>query len=128
MKNITLGARILLGAAFVTFGLNHWLEFIPMGGPKPPELASQFIGALVASGFLTFVKVLEVLGGAALLSKRFAPVGLAILGPIVANILLYDLFLAKAFNPVGFLVLVLEVFLIWSYRRNFLGIFEGPKI
>ena len=104
--------------------------------PLPSGLAGQFMRALFASGFLGVVKALEVAGGLALISKRFAPVGpgrprgpvgLVILGPIVANILLYDIFLAKAFNPVGALVLVLEVFLIWAYRKNFAGVFAAPK-
>lgn len=124
-QHIVPAARILLGAAFVTFGLNYWLKFLPI--PLASGLAGQFMNALFASGFLAFVKVLEIAGGAALLSKRYAPIGLVILGPIVANILLYDIFLAKAFNPLGALVLVLEVFLIWSYRKNFSGIFESPK-
>ena len=73
------------------------------------------------------VKILEISGAVLLLTKRFAPVGLVILGPIVVNIALYDIFLAKAFNPVGALVLILEVFLVWSYRKNFAGIFAAPK-
>ncbi len=127
MKNAITAARLLLGIAFVTFGINYWLKFIPMGGPTPPPLAGQFMGALFASGFLALVKALEVAGGLALVSKRFAPLGLVILGPIVANIFLYDIFLAKAFNPIGALVLVLEVFLIWAYRKNFAGVFASPK-
>jgi len=125
MKHATLIARNLLGLAFVVFGLNFFLKFLP--NPAPTGLAAQFMGALAPSGYLAVVKVLEIVGGLALLSKRFAPIGLVILGPIVANILLYDLFLAKAFNPVGFLVLVLEVFLIWAYRKNFAGVFAAPR-
>lgn len=125
MKNAITTARLLLGVAFVVFGINYWLKFLSM--PPPSGLAGQFMGALFASGFLGVVKALEVAGGLALISKRFAPLGLVILGPIVANILLFDIFLAKAFNPVGALVLVLEVFLIWAYRKNFAGVFAAPK-
>jgi hypothetical protein len=125
MTKAILGARILLGVAFLTFGLNYWLKFLSM--PPASGLAGQFMGALFVSGFLALVKFLEIVGGAALLSKRFAPLGLVILGPILANILLYDIFLAKAFHPLGTLLLVLEVFLIWAYRKNFAGVFEAPK-
>ena len=127
MNKATLVIRNLLGLAFVVFGLNFFLKFIPMGGPTPPEAALKFMGAIVPSGFMAFVKVLEIAGGVALLSKRFAPVGLVILGPILVNILLYDVFLAKAFNPVGFAVLVMEVFLIWAFRKNFAGVFAAPQ-
>ncbi len=121
----TLIIRNLLGLAFVVFGLNFFLGFL--GNPKPEGGAAQFMGAIAPSGFLAVVKVLEIVGGLALLSKRYAPFGLVILGPIVANILLYDLFLAKAFNPVGFAVLVMEVFLIRAYRKNFAGVFAAPQ-
>ena len=127
MNKTILIIRNLLGLAFVVFGLNFFLKFIPMGGPTQPEAALNFMGAIAPSGFLAVVKVLEIAGGLALISKRFAPVGLVILGPIVANILLYDLFLAKAFHPVGFAVLVMEVFLIWAFRKNFAGVFAAPQ-
>lgn len=117
--------RNLLGIIFVVFGLNYFLNFIPM--PKSEGLPAQFMGALFVSGFLMIVKVLEIAGGVFLLSKRFAPLGLVLLGPIVVNIMLFDIFLAQAFNPLGSLVLVLEVFLVWSYRQNFVGIFSAPK-
>lgn len=127
MKHAILIIRNLLGLAFVVFGLNFFLEFIPMPEGDPPKLVGLFMGALVPSGFLAAVKILEIAGGLALISKRYAPIGLVILGPIVANILLFDLFLAKAFNPVGFAVLVMEVFLIWAYRKNFAGVFAAPQ-
>jgi len=125
MKNAILAARLLLGIAFVVFGINFWLKFLSI--PPPSGLAGQFMGALYTSGFLAVVKGLEVAGGLALISKRFAPVGLVILGPIVANIVLYHVFLTKAFDPVAAFVLVLEVFLIWAYRKNFAAVFAAPK-
>jgi putative oxidoreductase len=127
MNQVILIIRTLLGLAFVVFGLNFFLKFIPMGGPPPPEAAKMFMGAIAPSGFLAAVKVLEIAGGLALLSKRYAPLGLVILGPIVVNILFYDVFLAKAFNPIGFAVLAMEIFLIWTYRKNFAGLFAAPQ-
>ena len=44
------------------------------------------------------------------------------LGPVVVNIVLFDIFLARAFNPAGFLVAVLASFLLIRYRKNFAGI------
>jgi uncharacterized membrane protein YphA (DoxX/SURF4 family) len=125
MNKAILISRNLLGVVFVVFGLNYFLQFIPM--PKSEGLPAQFMGALFVSKFLLVVKILEIAGGVLLLTKRFAPLGLVVLGPIVVNILLYDIFLAGAFNPLGALVLVLESFLIWSYRKNFAGIFSAPK-
>ena len=126
MKKATLAIRILLGAAFVAFGLNFWLKFMKTPPPNA-ELAGQFTGALYVSGFLAVVKVLEVLGGAALLSGRFAPLGLVILGPILVVIILWDIFLNKSFNPVSSALMAMWVFLMIRYRANWNGIFGAPR-
>jgi len=48
MKTATIISRVLLGLIFVTFGLNMFLNFIPM--PPPPEGPSrQFMMALFMS-------------------------------------------------------------------------------
>lgn len=95
MKKLPLIARYLLGLVFVVFGLNFWLKFIDI--PSPPALspAAAFMGALYGSGFLTLVKVLEIVGGALLLSGRYVNLALLLLGPIVVNIALYHFFLVK---------------------------------
>ena len=124
MKKAILVARVLLGAAFLVFGLNYYLKFLPI--PPADGYAGQFMGALFKSGFLQVVKIIEIAGGALLLSGRYAPLGLALLLPVVVNIVLYDVFLAKAFNPAGVIVAALATFLLIVWRRNFAGIFARP--
>lgn len=124
MKKVILAARLILGAVFVVFGLNYYLKFLPM--PAMDGFAAQFMGALAKSGFLQVVKIIEILGGALLISGRYAPLGLALLLPVIANIVLFDIFLAKAFNPAGVLVAALATFLLIVWRRNFCPIFGRP--
>ena len=71
------------------------------------------------SGYLAAVKVLELLGGLLVASGRFLGAGLLILGPIILNILFFDIFLAHAFNPVSTLAAVLALFLLWTKRDRF---------
>src|SRR5678816_1555036 len=92
MRIAALIARLLLGLIFVVFGLNGFLQFIPMG-PMPAGLAGQFIGALFQSHYLWVVAALQVIGGLLLLINRFVPLGLVLLGPVIVNILLYHLLL-----------------------------------
>lgn len=127
MNNLILAARLLLGAAFVVFGANHFYPFLRMGGEAPPDLAYRFYSALMGSGYLDVVKALEIAGGFALLSKRFAPLGLLLLGPVVVNIVLYDIYLTRKFNPVGTGVAVAFTFLLLAYRRNFAAVFAAPR-
>jgi uncharacterized membrane protein YphA (DoxX/SURF4 family) len=123
MRIVTLIARILLGLAFVVFGLNGFLGFLNMG-PMPTGLAGQFIGALAQSHYFWVVAALQVIGGALLLVGRYVPLGLVLLGPVIVNILLYHIFLNPAgmFNAIVVTVLWFIVF--YAYRHHFSGIFS----
>lgn len=113
----------LLGFAFVVFGANHFLKFIPMGDP-PPEgsPAALFFGAFYPSGWLTFVKVCEIAGGILVAVPKTRNFGLLVLGPIVINILAFNLFLTKCtglLQPPVIAVSVISAFLLWSERQKF---------
>lgn len=118
-------ARVILGLIFFVFGLNGFLNFLP--APEMTGQAGQFIGILYQSGYLTVVKVLEITGGAMLLSGRFVPLGLLLLGPVVVNINLFHIFLAPEGMALGIITLVLEGFLVWAYRSNYLGLFAAKS-
>lgn len=124
MKYGTLIARVLLAAIFLIFSINFWLHFIPV--PPPPDGPGKaFFGVLIASGYLTAVKVLELLGGLLVLSGRFTALGLLVLGPIILNILFFDIFLAKAFNPVSAFAAVLALFLLLANRERFVPLVKA---
>jgi len=121
MKILTIIARILLGLAFVVFGLNGFLHFIP--GPPPPadSPAGQFFAVATATGFMKPIFALQFIGGLLVLLGIFVPLGLTILAPIIFNILLFHICMVpgpKEMMP-GIIVAVLEVFLIWRYWPNF---------
>jgi hypothetical protein len=65
------------------------------------------------------LKVAEVVSGALLLAGRFVPLALAVLAPIVINILFFHAFLAPAGIALPIVVLALELFLAWSYRSAY---------
>jgi uncharacterized membrane protein YphA (DoxX/SURF4 family) len=126
MRIAALIARLLLALVFVVFGANYWLKFIPMPPPPPADTpVGMFMGVLFPTGYLAAVKALEVLGGLLVATRRFTNFGLLILGPIIVNILFFDIFIARAFNPVGTLVLVIAVFLLYSERARFLGLLKN---
>ena len=107
MKILVLISRLLLGLIFLVFGLNGFLNFIPM--PPPTGVAGQFFAALFISHYILPVFALEIVGGALLLTNRFVPVALTILAPILVNILLFHASMA----PAGFAPAVIAVAL-WS--------------
>src|SRR5437899_1643478 len=116
MKILTIIARILLGLFFVVFGLNGFLQFIPMP-PPPPGHAGEFTGALFGTGYLSVVMALQLIGGVLVLSGRFLPLGLLVLGPVIVNILLFHIFMDRKGLPMAIVVAALALFLLarhWS--------------
>jgi putative oxidoreductase len=92
MKYITHITAFLLGLVFIVFGLNFFLKFLPVPTPSAGSAAAMFMGAMFTSGFLAFVKVLEILGGLFVAIPRTRHLGLLILGPIIVNIVAFNYF------------------------------------
>jgi len=112
-------ARIVMGLMFFVFGLNGFLHFLPQ--PKPPEAAAAFFGALYKSGYmLPLIFGAQTLVGLLLLVNRFVPLALALIAPVIVNIILFHIFLAPSGYAMAIVVTVLELYLAWSYRAAFL--------
>ena len=120
-NKITNIAGGLLGLAFLVFGLNFFLHFIKIPSPPEGSAAAAFMGAMYGSGDLTFVKVLEIIGGLLVAVPKTRNIGLLVLGPIVINILAFHAFVVKGglFEPAVVVITLLTVFLLWSGRKAF---------
>src|SRR6266481_6604355 len=121
MKVAAIIARVLLGLMFVVFGSNICLHFIPMP-PLPATLAGDFSKALMQSHYIYVVGLLQVIGGLLLLIGLYVPLGLTLLGPVIANILLFHVFLDPSGLPMALVASALALFLLWRYRANFAGL------
>src|SRR5262245_22157788 len=122
MRIAVLIARLLLGLAFVVFGLNGFLHFLDMG-PMPSGLAGDFIGALNQSHYYWVVAGLQVVGGALLLVNRFVPLALVLLGPVIVNILCFHIFLLPSGIALAIVATVLWFIVFFGHRQSFSGIF-----
>ena len=117
-KVVPTAARLFMGLIFTVFGLNFFLHFLPM--PPAPPRAAAFAGALFASGYLfPLLKATEVVAGLLLLGGLFVPLALAVLAPIIVNIIGFHLFLEPSGLPLPLVVLAAELYLAWSYRSAF---------
>ena len=96
MKTASTIARYLAGVIFLVFGLNGFLNFIPM--PPPGGIAGQFMGALYASHYLWVIFAFQVIAGVLLLANRYVPLAVAVLAPVIVNILTFHVLMA----PSGF--------------------------
>lgn len=116
-KHLINISRIFLGLIFLIFGLNGFYTFIPV-----PEF-HPFMEILVSTGFIYFVKTIEVICGTLLLLDRYKLLASLLLGPIVTNIILYHAFI----DPRNWAICVVLVLLFsvliaeqWQYFKVFL--------
>lgn len=109
-------ARLLLGLIFVVLGLNGFHTFIPVPSFHP------FIQILVSSGYIYFIKSVEVLAGGLLLGNRALALALVLLGADIANIVAYHALLDRRDWPAALIVVVLYaiVFLGYWFRMKIL--------
>jgi uncharacterized membrane protein YphA (DoxX/SURF4 family) len=124
MKYVIVIVRVLLGLQFVLFGANAFLHFM---GPIPEMhgQAGAFMTALMSSGYMYVIAILQILGGLCLLlGARFVPLGLTLLGPVIVNIILFHVFLLPQGMGIGIVDAVLALFLLWIYRFKFPAIFQ----
>jgi putative oxidoreductase len=121
MKIASLIARLLLGLIFLVFGLNGFLQFIPMA--PPTGVAAQFFGALFASHYYIVIFAVQVLGGFLLLANRFVPLALVILGPIIVNIFFFHTLMAPAGLPLAILVVILWAIVAVRNKQHLAGLF-----
>lgn len=128
MTIATLGARILLGLLFFVSGLNIMLHFIPIS-PMPPSDATTFSTILMTHNYMTFVGLLQVVGGLLLLVGRFVPLALTLLAPVIVNILLFHLLIAHEGIAGGLVAALLELFLLFVYRQSFRTLLDAaPEV
>ncbi|NTX04347.1 DoxX family membrane protein [Myxococcus sp. CA040A] len=119
-RHLPTVARVLLGLLFFVFGLNGFLNFIPPPSEPIPEGAMALSMAFMKSGYMMpLIKGTEVLVGLLLLTNRFVPLALALLAPVVVNIVAFHAFLAPTGIVMTVVVLALHLYLAWAYRATY---------
>ena len=124
MKKAQLMVRILLGIILVVFGLNKFLNFMPM--PPMPDAAGEFMGALVKSGYImVIVAIVEVASGVLLLVNKYQPITLVILFPILLNAFLFHLFLDPAGIVGAAMAVAMNIFLFFVNKESYTALFKA---
>ena len=126
MKIAALISRYLLGLIFLVFGLNGFLNFIPM--PPPTGIAGQYMGAIFASHFFVVLYLFQIVPGILLLINRYVPLALAMLAPVIVNILCFHALMAPAGLPVAVVVTILWLVVFARVRSAFAGILQNRPV
>lgn len=115
-------SRCFLGLIFLVAGINGYfviLDFEPFIATSPEAMA------LFEFEYLLIIeKTLEIICGVLLILNRFVPLALAILSPIVANIFFLHLFLDHSLLLLAIILVIMQAYLIFYYRKNFVSILE----
>ena len=124
MKIATIVSRILLGLAFVVFGVFPFLTWLPQP-PPPPGLAGDYVKVFIASHYAQVIGAMQMLSGLMLLSGKFVPLGLTILAAILFNIWAFHLLMEPAGIVPGAIATLLWAVVFWSYRQRFSGVLSA---
>ena len=125
MRTASLIAHYLAGLIFLVMGLNGFLNFLPL--PPPAGIAGQFVGALYVSHYLWVIFAFQLVAGVLLLINRYVPLAVAVLAPVIVNILTFHVFMAPSGLPLALLVAVLWALIFVEVRPAFAGLFQ-PRL
>jgi putative oxidoreductase len=123
MRTMSVIARYLAGVIFLVFGLNGFVNFIPF--PPPTGVAGQFMGALYASHYLWVIFAFQLVAGVLLLVNRYVPLAVALLAPVIVNILSFHVLMAPSGLPLALVVALLWALLFVNVRPAFAGLFRS---
>jgi hypothetical protein len=125
MRTASAIARYLAGVIFLFFGVNGFLHFLPL--PLPDGVAGQFMGVLFVSHYLTVIFGVQVIAAVLLLTNRFVPLALAVLAPVIVNILCFHALMAPSGLPLALFMAALWVLIFVYVRPAFAGLFQ-PRL
>ncbi|MCX6209153.1 MAG: DoxX protein [Bacteroidetes bacterium] len=111
----------LLALVYLIFGLNFFIHFIAM--PPMDGNAGAFAGLLYSTGFLAFVKVLEISSGLLLLIPKTRALAYLLIAPITVNILLFELFMVGK-PGIGLLLVILNAVGIFLNKEKYISIIK----
>ena len=128
-KRLPCIVSVVLGLLFLMASVMFFLD----RGPKPtfPEGSpiAHFFAAFGPTGYLKFVKVFELVGGLLVMIPRLRNFGLLLLGPVIVNIIAYQLLVA---DPMGilnikymwmlYIIVACALYLLWVGRKKFAGL------
>lgn len=119
MKYAPIVAGILLGLLFVMSAVTVLFNLADIPEIPKDTPVWHFMAATGPTGYMTFIKIFELLGGILVMIPRTRNLGLLCLGPIIVNILAFHHFVAGdgILQPILIVISVLSLYLLWAERK-----------
>ncbi len=127
MKHLPSIAGGLLGLIFAFASLAYFFQLFPTPEFPAGTPIAHFFAAFGSTGYMSFIKALELIGAVLVAIPATRRLGLLILGPIVVNIIATHHFIMGGgwANPLLIAAIVLPLYLVWAERRAFLAYLRG---
>jgi len=128
MKIAAIIAGILLGLLFVMSAVTVLFKLAPIPEPPAGTPIASFMAAFGPTGYMTFVKIVELLGGLLVAVPKTRNLGLLCLGPVIVNILVFHQFVAGdgILQPMLLGIAALSLFLLWAERNAWKALVVRP--
>jgi len=125
MKKLPCIVALLLGVAFILFGLAYFVPAVKsiLPAPTPPngeeagKLTTAFFTGLAGSGYLGVIKGLEILAGVLLIMKCTRGWGVILSGAILFNIFFVNVLIMNLWNPIVIAMVLAGLYLAWVGRK-----------
>jgi len=127
MKKLPCIVALLLGVAFILFGVAHFFPPVKamLPAPTPPngeeagKLTQAFFAGLAGSGYLSVIKGLEILAGVLLIMKCTRGWGIVLSGAILFNIFFVNVLIMNIWNPIVIVMVLAGLYLAFVGRQGF---------
>lgn len=122
MKIAVIIIRVLLGAMYLFASISYFAKYMPEAPKLSPDQITFMSGVMASVYLMPLIKVTELLCGIMLLIGRTAPLAAIIIFPVTLNIFLYHAFLGPKELPMVAVMLIFNLFLLFTYRQKYLPI------
>lgn len=127
MKKLPCIVALLLGVAFIIFGVAHFLPSLksvlpaptPPNGPEAAELTKAFFTAMGGSGYMNIIKALEIVAGILLIIKCTRGWGVVLSGALLFNIFFVNVLMKNVWDPLVIVLVLAGLYLAFVGRKGF---------
>jgi uncharacterized membrane protein YphA (DoxX/SURF4 family) len=122
-RHLVNALRYLVGTTMVVTGI---LKIVK---PEFKVADNITLQAFIDSGWLwPLIGVTETIGGIGLFVKRFVPLGIAMLAPVVVGIFAFSLKTGGEEASVGVVLLASLIYLAWHDRKRFTALWAENRV
>ena len=121
MKNkILFVVCLLFGLMFINAGLNKFLNYMPVPKDMPESMMKLMTAFMSVTWLMPLVGFIEIVGGVLFIPKKTRALGAIVILPVMAGVLLTNIFNAPSGLPIALVMLAINIWVIIENREKYL--------